>query len=254
MDEFAIGSLCIIVVAVDLNQADACPHAIHIVVQASVLFHNAVPDFRLFRIRIGVGIGVGIGVRVGSRLGFRFRFRIRCGIHGRRIDHLAGLIERIFSSRKQAVGQRYPICTAMDEFAIGSLCIIVVAVDLNQADSCPHAIHIVVQASALFHNAVLDFWVGTGVGGRLGFRFRIRIRIRCGIHGRRIDHLAGLIERILSDRKQAVGQGDPIGSALYRCTGTGAEIVVVPVQQNQAGSLYQITVFDQISVAVFLCI
>ena len=140
----------------------------------------------------------------------------------------------------------------MDEFAIGRFCVIVVAVDLNQADSCPHAIHIVVQASVLFHNAILDlrlFRIGIGVGSGLGFGFRIR----CGIHGRRIDHLAGLIERILSDRKQTVGQGDPVGSALYSCTGTGAEIVVVPIQQNQAGSLYQITVFDQISVAVFLC-
>ena len=79
-------------------------------------------------------------------------------------DNLAGFVEHILSSRKQAVGQRYPICTAMDEFGIRRLCIIVVAVDLNQAGSCPHAIHIVIQASDLFHNPVLDFRVRIGVG------------------------------------------------------------------------------------------
>ena len=80
-------------------------------------------------------------------------------------DNLAGFVEHILSSRKQAVGQRYPVCTAMDEFGIRRLCIIVVAVDLNQAGSCPHAIHIVIQASDLFHNPVLDFRVRIGVGG-----------------------------------------------------------------------------------------
>ena len=81
-------------------------------------------------------------------------------------DNLAGFVEHILSSRKQAVGQRYPICTAMDEFGIRRLCVIIVAVDLNQTSIGLDAVHVVIQLAILADDAILQ----------LGIRLRRRNR------------------------------------------------------------------------------
>ena len=213
------GAAHIVIVAVDLDQPRVGQYAVHIVIQAAVLGHDAVLHFRF-------------GIRG------RFGIRLRCG----RIHHFAVLAEAVHPLGEEIIGLGDPIAAAMDKFAAAAD-IVVVPVNLNQARIGQHAVHIVVEAVVLGNNAVFHFRFGIC---RIGVD-----RIRIG-HGR-IGHSALIIKGIASFRHKAVGLADPVAAALDRSVHNLivviGEVIVVTVDQYQTGIGNNNTVFNQVGVS-----
>ena len=223
MHDLAVGGLDVVVISVQPNQARSGQCAVLVVVEAAVFRHDAVFHFRF-------GIGFRFGVRVG----------VRCGIHDRRIDHLAVIRKAVKSRGQKAVGQRDPVASAVHDLAVGGLDVVVISVQPNQARSGQCAVLVVVEAAVFRNDAVFHFRIGFG------------LRVGIGFDRRRIDHLTGLVKGILSRGQKTVGDSDPIGSSLDCRAGAGSEIIVGTFDLHQTGHVLNDALHAIVGLAVVI--
>ena len=115
------GAVHIVVIAVDLDQASVDLYAIDVVIERSVLCHNAI-----------------------------LRRILRC----RRIDHLTFGIKAIITLRNQAMRPGHVVSAVMHHFALG-IDVVIIAVDFDQAYIRQLIVNIVAKRSILFNDSVL---------------------------------------------------------------------------------------------------
>ena len=245
--------LDVVVTAVDLDQPGVGAQAVHVIVQASVLGHNAV---------------------------------LR-GIFELRIEHLAVIGEGIAALRHETVGLGDPVAAAVDDLA-ARLDVVVSAVDLDQSGVGAQSVHVIVQAAVLGHDAVLRGIFGlriehlavivkgvaalghetVGLGdpvaaamNHLTARLDVVVAavdldqagvgaqavlvivqaavlrhdaVLRGIFGLRIEHPAVIGEGVAALRHETVGLRDPVAAAMNHLAAR-LDVVVSAVDLDQAG-------------------
>ena len=161
-----------------MDQARIKANAVDVVIQFAVLADDAVLHLR-------------IGIRIGRRNG--------------RVRHLAFRIKVIKSGRQQIIGLADPITLAGNHFA-GTVYIVIVSINLDQACIVLNTMHVVVEYTVLVNNAVF-----------------IRIRVVN-------NHSAvfvKIIERLCKAR--VIRIGNPMARVLYRRVISASEIIIISI-------------------------
>ena len=134
----------------------------------------------------------------------------------------------------------------MHDLRIGGLDVVVIAAEPDKTRSGQLAVHIVIETAVFRNDAVFHVRLG------IGFRFGVRVGVRCGIHDRRIDHLAVIRKGILSRGQKTVGDSDPIGSSLDCRAGAGSEIIVGTFDLHQTGHVLNDALHAIVGLAVVI--